>query len=386
MTAPAVLFTDAQHRKTLAAVRSLGRRGIRVAAGECSALALTFFSRYCTGRVVYPNPESHPEGFVSFLQQYLQQRPGTLLVPMDDAALRAINRHRDRLERWLGGMLPAPDRLQVALDKLECARAGRAAGLAVPEFWEPEEARRLRPSPPLLVRPRYSSGGRGITLVRDPSELEGTLQAVQARYGPVMVQRYVGRGDKYNVALLFDRAGRLRASFVERELRCYPPEWGPGTVQQSVWRPDLVAASLKLLRSLGWVGLAEVDFMEDPATGVSWFMEINPRFWASVQLAISSGVDFPHLYYLLATGARVSTHTRYRVGLRCRWLLPGELLYWLRQRRQGLPPDFWRWDRDTVPDIPARDDPGPVLGFWLTCLPYLLDARRREFVLRRESR
>lgn len=53
--------------------------------------------------------------------------------------------------------------------------------------------------------------------------------------------------------------------------------------------------------------------------GTGYLMEINPRFWGSLQLAIDSGVDFPWLLYLACKGeALPAPKIRQR---RLRWLL-----------------------------------------------------------------
>ena len=50
-------------------------------------------------------------------------------------------------------------------------------------------------------------------------------------------------------------------------------------------------------------------------------MEINTRFWGSLQLAIDAGVDFPWLLYQLASGAQPKPVDNYKTGIRLRWLL-----------------------------------------------------------------
>ena len=51
----------------------------------------------------------------------------------------------------------------------------------------------------------------------------------------------------------------------------------------------------ELLDELNWHGVAMVEFKvtED---GTPYLMEINTRFWGSLQLAIDAGVDFPYNY------------------------------------------------------------------------------------------
>ena len=61
-------------------------------------------------------------------------------------------------------------------------------------------------------------------------------------------------------------------------------------------------------------------------TGRFWFIEVNPRMWGSISLAIESGVQFPYLAWLCATqGANqaIDYHASCTVNLnwKARWLL-----------------------------------------------------------------
>src|SRR2546421_10171674 len=48
-------------------------------------------------------------------------------------------------------------------------------------------------------------------------------------------------------------------------------------------------------------------------------MEVNGRFWGSLQLAIDAGVDFPTLLVRCALGQEPPAQKAYRVGVRSRW-------------------------------------------------------------------
>jgi hypothetical protein len=61
-------------------------------------------------------------------------------------------------------------------------------------------------------------------------------------------------------------------------------------------------------------------------------MEVNGRFWGSLQLAIDARVDFPWLLYRLCRGENVEGPADYEVGIRLRWLL-GDLDHLLLQLR-----------------------------------------------------
>ena len=58
-----------------------------------------------------------------------------------------------------------------------------------------------------------------------------------------------------------------------------------------------------------------MEFKVDPRDGKPKLMEINPRFWAYLELPIRCGVDFPYLYYNLCTGQDFEMVKDYRTGL-----------------------------------------------------------------------
>src|SRR6185503_12080629 len=53
--------------------------------------------------------------------------------------------------------------------------------------------------------------------------------------------------------------------------------------------------------------------------GDAVLMEINGRFWGSLQLAMDAGVDFPALLVDAALGRRTTPVTAWRSGVRSRW-------------------------------------------------------------------
>lgn len=83
--------------------------------------------------------------------------------------------------------------------------------------------------------------------------------------------------------------------------------------------PALERACEELLDRLGWDGVAMVELKRDLDNGGWRVMEINGRFWGSLQLAVDSGVDFPALLAAAALGAPTSPPPIWREGVRLRW-------------------------------------------------------------------
>lgn len=62
-----------------------------------------------------------------------------------------------------------------------------------------------------------------------------------------------------------------------------------------------------------------IEYKVDAESGVPYLMEINGRFWGSLQLAIDAGVDFPRLLLECAEDRAPLAPAPYRVGVRSRW-------------------------------------------------------------------
>lgn len=158
-------------------------------------------------------------------------------------------------------------------------------------------------------------------------------------------------------------------------------------MQESVWRPDLVDMTVQMLQKAGWSGIAEAEFMIDPRDGTPMLLEINPRFWGSLQLAIQCGVNFPYLLYRWARGERVTPVHTYAVGQRCRQLLPYDILHFLSNpKRFQMQPGFFNFfDPACGHSLFALDDPGPVAGFALSCGRYFFDPAKWKELARMEK-
>jgi hypothetical protein len=125
-----------------------------------------------------------------------------------------------------------------------------------------------------------------------------------------------------------------------------------------------------------------IEYKLDEASGTPYLMEVNGRFWGSLQLAVDAGIDFPALLAGLALGEDPEPVMSYRAGVRSRWWL-GDVDHLLARLRRSaeelaLPPGTpgrWRALADFLTlrgsdrnEILRRDDPGPFfheLGQWL---------------------
>ncbi len=366
-----ILVTNARRRKAVPIVRSLGRAGMKVTCAESSRWAAAFYSRHCRGRFVYPAPDSG--AFVGAVARWLRSHPCDAIFPLDDDALLALSAERRRLPDPDVLLLPDHETVSRASDKSWLVPYARRLGLAVPATRVVRTQADLAdlngwPLPAVVKRSR-GSGSRGVTYAESPEQLAKACRALLADGMPLLVQeRIPAAGEGLGYFALYDRRRRLVAQFMHRRLREYPLTGGPSTLREGVWDEALARQARRLLESLGWVGLAMVEFKRDPRDGRPKLMELNPRFWGSVALAIFSGVDFPVLAAHVTAGRPVEPVTTYPPGRRARWLWPGDLLHLSACLRRGRWPKgfFQPADAPTCWDLLSLRDPAPAVALTMT--------------------
>jgi predicted ATP-grasp superfamily ATP-dependent carboligase len=341
-----ILLADGAPPAALAAARSLVRAGWRV---EATDTGFSDRAPRSSGVVGFPAPAPGKDaaGFASAVIDRAKSGDRPAVLPTTDAAILALLPRRADLEAVADLLLPPAEALRRALDKGETLDAARSAGVSIPETLTirgPGDLARLALEPPLVVKPLASRwrgpDGRtragGPAFAREAGRARSLAVGLLAEGAPgVLVQHWVpgtGRG----VGLLV-RGGKTAAVFVHRRLREVHPAGGPSSAAISEPSdPALVGPAEALLRAMDFEGLAMVEFRrEGDATPV--LMEVNPRPWGTLGLAVAAGVDFPRL---LAEGY-AGPPPSYRAGVRRSWLA-GDLRR-LAAAWKGPPQDYPGW-------------------------------------------
>lgn len=350
-----VFVMDGDQRSALAVTTSLGRRGIRVFVGEERKRSLASSSKYCFKHVTYPSPTRDPQGFCEFMFEFVQEMKVDVLLPMTDVTNYLILERRQELEPYVRLPLPSFESFDFVSNKWTLLKHCGEIGIPVPRthFLDgPDDLYAIldQLEYPVVVKPCRSAirteSGWVITHVHYVGSEAELLRLYQEknylRYPSLIQERIIGPG--LGLFLLFDQ-GEPVAVFGHRRLREKPPSGGVSVLRESVAvNPDLKEQAIRLFKPLRWHGVAMVEYKLDQRTGQPLLIEVNGRFWGSLQLAIDAGMDFPYLLYQLATQARVEISRDYQVGVKSRWLL-GDLDHLLirlfkKDRNLDLPPGF----------------------------------------------
>ena len=382
-----VFVTDAQMRSSVAVIRSLGKKGLNVEAGEETRFATGFFSKYCGHRVVYPSPQKNPEDFVDYMLEIVKDNCYDVVFPVTDYTVLPMVKYKHEFSKHTIVPLPDHEILTNAVDKASTLKIAMENNIPCPKTYFMDSVDELEEimegiEYPVVVKPGRGFGARDVFLCNSSCELLERCRLVHNTYGSFLIQEYIPNGGELGVYTLFDFDSNPVALSVQRRIRSYPVSGGPSTLRETIRDERAVELAFRLLKAMKWFGVAMVEFRIDSRDCTPKLMEVNPRFWGSLQLSILSGVDFPYLLYKLVTEKDIEPDLNYELGVKCRWLLPGDILWFLSApNKSGNLKEFLRFN--TNYDILSRNDIGSTVGFTLAVARYLFDKEMWGFVLKK---
>jgi predicted ATP-grasp superfamily ATP-dependent carboligase len=339
-------------KQSLASVRSLGRAGLRVAAGESAAHidpavpVPTFRSRYCLRGLVLPDLVQDTPAFIAAITKFVRECSPRVILPTGDVTIGVLRGHREELaELGCCLALASESALDIANDKDRTLTLAGQLGIAQPKSLRIGAIDDLTAAVtefgfPFVLKPTISwTGGTVdrlicVDVINKDEAREVTEHFLRAGAGVLAQQWVPGRREGVS---LFIAGDEVMAACGHVAYRTTPPLGGASAVRESIEAPDdTMHAAVLLAKAIGLQGVCEVEFRRD-AENLPLLMEINARLAGTIENAVQAGVDFPLMIWRWATGQEVPRASACRYGIRTRWL-HGDMR-WLRQNwpRAGRP-------------------------------------------------
>jgi predicted ATP-grasp superfamily ATP-dependent carboligase len=301
--------------KALGVMRSLGRRGIRSVVIDNTPRA-AWASRYAVARYRWENGALDSPAFLNYLLR-LGETPryaGWLLIPTQDEVVELVARNHDALASRFTLVTQGWDVLQYACDKQQMNVMARATGVTTPTTWYPrdeDDLANLDIAYPAIIKPTVSI--RLQHAMRLKALPAATIEEMRAQYrlalsampaSEVMIQEIIpGGGERQFSVAAYAREGAIVASMTARRTRQYPIDYGLGSsFVEAREIPGILEDARKLIAYMRLTGMVEVEFKQDPRSGVNKLLDINVRPWGWHTLAIACGLDFPAMQYCDVVG------------------------------------------------------------------------------------
>ncbi|MEQ9662678.1 MAG: ATP-grasp domain-containing protein [Parasphingopyxis sp.] len=295
----------------LSVARSLGRAGVDVDVATCGENYPGLSSRYVQNVRILPPYLTQPSNWLAALQALTEREEYRLIIPTSDSSLGLLALAAETIGR---DKLAIPNDQALAAFTSKSRTRALAASLAVKIaqgrncvasseafelFADGPFPQVLKPSQP------YVTGGRdaktSASIVHTPEQLSTAMKKFEGR--EIVVENFFA-GEGVGVSVLAKR-GEVRRAWQHRRLAA------AGEAGRSSRRigespdPVLLRDVYALSRATDLTGVAMFEFRQDPATRDHILLEVNPRFWGSLALAVSSDADFPALLWQMLTGGSV---------------------------------------------------------------------------------
>jgi predicted ATP-grasp superfamily ATP-dependent carboligase len=352
-----VLVLDAHLRPSLAVIRSLGRRGFHVTTASERFFPMGPLSKYSRQNYLLPNPRKHPVRYLDSLVKILQNDSYDCVFVSHTSTAYLLSRHQQELSLYTKIPTPCSEVFEVAYQKEKTLQKALQLGIPVPKIYEADQVQRGDVTYPVIVK-SLRRHGMGITLCGSASELRRCLHKMTKVHGPCIVQDYIPNGGEIGVYALFNGRSQPRAAIMQRRLRTYYPYGGISTLRETIRDDTLMHQALDFLQRLSWTGVAMVEFRIDQRNRTPYLLEINPRFWGSLELSIYAGIDFPFLLYRMLMEGDIEPVFAYQAGVKARWWF-GDLHQFLFG--SGTFDNTKFFSQQVHDDIISKDDMLPVV-------------------------
>ena len=290
-----ILIASGASRKSLAIARSLRTAGYRVAA--LFHRKHPFMYSRLFDKAIFVNVDRESEEYADYIFRSALMSKADLLIPVDFVDVVAVSRHLDLFDGVAKVASPPYKAVAEVSDK---------AGLA-------DLISRLGLTYPRTIKIENENDIDGISLLETPFVIKGigdaskpeyipsrdlALQIVKKRV-PCIIQEFItGDGHGYYAVAV---NGRPFLEFMHRRVVELDPIGGPSMMACKFYDPELASLGRRVVEHLEWTGPIMVEFRRESESGDYYVMEINPKFWGSIDLPVSLGYHFPAAlakYYL----------------------------------------------------------------------------------------
>jgi predicted ATP-grasp superfamily ATP-dependent carboligase len=325
-----ILVTDGSYSHSLSITRTLGKRGHEVYVLDSKKPSLCGVSNYCKGEILSPDLADKKK-FIRFLIPLLKKAKFDILIPVGSRSVRVISEHKKVIENYTLLVILDFEKIKNVFNKIFVYALADKIDIPYPKTVTPKDQNEINKISekfdyPVVIKAQEDTGGHLVEYVNRKSELAKRYRDFCIKYKQKelpMIQQYI-KGDGYGFFAIY-QDGKPKRIFMHHRIRESPPKGGASSCAESFFDSVLKDYGIKLLNHLEWHGVAMVEFKKDEQG--YHLMEINPKFWGSLDLAIASGVDFPNALCRMAQGVELTYSEDFIVGLRFQWPFSDDLVH-----------------------------------------------------------
>ena len=332
-----VLVTDGNYKHTYVILKSLCSKGLNVGVLVNSVFNVSFLT-FLPVKKIFVKSDIISDPSINNLEKYkneviniLKHFSVDVLMPVGNNANYCFSTFREELLLYAKLTLPDVSSMEIAQNKVETFQFAKINNFLIPKTYFPDDKididyiEKNIGYPCVLKKTNFSESG--VYYCHNKDELHSKFSTYKSKknsLSPPIIQDLI-KGTGYGFFALFEH-GKCKNFFMHERIHELPVTGGSSTMAKSIYNEDLFNQGVKILEELKWHGIAMVEFKKDIKDGKFKLIEINPKFWGSLELSILAGIDFPYLLYLLSKGMD-SPSLKYKKDIVFRWTLPNDLIW-----------------------------------------------------------
>ena len=259
------------------------------------------YSRKLLNVSYYPKAESEKE-WIATINGEIKKYKIDIIMPTDEFGIETIIKNKLHITDY--SKLPILSSLKsfnIANNKGLLAKHLLKHAIPCPKtfFYSKNELlENIIPNYPILIKPtKDSGGGKGIFKFKNFAELKNHLLSNKFSCDFIIQEFIKGYDCGCNILA---KEGEIKAFTIQKG-RLWddsPFSYQIGLV--FLYEQQVYNIVEKLIKSLNWSGVANIDLRFDERDRSFKVLEINPRFWGTTEASEIAGVNFPYLYALLS--------------------------------------------------------------------------------------
>lgn len=366
-----ILVLDGNSSQCLPLIRSFKKAGHTVALVCPGVFSSGFFSRYPDKKLRWPKISDYPEKFYQQLLAHVKNEHYDFVLGLSDVSTAMLSSHKQELEEYVQPLVPEYETYSKAADKYLTMRLCMENDIPCPLTVDDDEIDsgffKERITFPVVVKPKRGVGAVGFSIISSESELQKRIGNLREEHGELLVQEYIPNELQYTAEVFCDWKSDLKACVISEKTRFFPSTGGTSSCNITIENDDMVSIAESLLKKIGWVGPANIDFILDPRDKTPKVIEINPRIGATVKTAFVSGVDIADMLVSMSEKKPIKRAGGYEKEKVVRNIFL-DLLWFLgtpKQKKKQVRPAFSSFfNSNTYYQEVSFDDPFPIIGFF----------------------
>ncbi len=287
-----ILVTDGGYSHSLAIIRSLKKLGHQVDCIGHSKCLSSFSSSL--NKVSYSQSLFNSQNIKKFIY-LLEKEQYDYLIPIGANSVYLVNKFRVEISKRVIINLASPESISTCLSKNKLLEISKEIGIKIPKIYKEKDLQKIRKNDntlkrKLVIKPTSELFNKKVIYTSNIQKIEKYIKLKN----DFLVQEYI-KGYGVGFFAIYDK-GNLKDFFMHKRLRENPPSGGSSVYAESIYDQKLFFYGKLILDKLNWHGVAMVEFKKEYKTDDLYLMEVNPKFWASHDLAIASGINFAQKY------------------------------------------------------------------------------------------